>query len=137
MPSRINLEASIPMDVRRLNAVARRRRCRFKRPLEALGEEIHFDSGDYHKLLDKLLSPCRWDKLQGRSKARQRQRRDGRRGALRCSSRRPGSGQADGVPASKVDTSGFVEVHHRRRLDRAGLRDRDGAGQPPKCSADD
>jgi CO/xanthine dehydrogenase Mo-binding subunit len=35
----------------------------FKRPLEALGEEIHFDSGDYHALLDTTLDHVEWIKL--------------------------------------------------------------------------
>ena len=40
-----------PIEVRKRNAVTVAE-MPFKRPLEALGEEIHFDSGDYHKLLD-------------------------------------------------------------------------------------
>src|SRR5262249_57946535 len=30
------------------------------RPLEALGEQIQYDSGDYTELLDKLLDKARW-----------------------------------------------------------------------------
>ena len=48
-----------PMHVRRLNAV-RVDEMPFKRPLEALGEEIHFDSGDYHALLDITLEHVEW-----------------------------------------------------------------------------
>ena len=38
---------------------SRSTKCRITRPLEALGEEIHFDSGDYAGLLDKLARPRR------------------------------------------------------------------------------
>ncbi|CAN0149427.1 unnamed protein product, partial [Phaeothamnion confervicola] len=58
-----------PMDVRRINAV-RVDEMPFKRPLEALGEEIHFDSGDYHKLLDITLDHVKWDALNAELKAR-------------------------------------------------------------------
>ena len=51
-----------PIHVRRLNAV-RVDEMPFKRPLEALGEEIHFDSGDYHALLDTTLNHVEWTKL--------------------------------------------------------------------------
>ena len=69
-----------PMDVRRLNAV-RVDEMPFKRPLEALGEEIHFDSGDYHKLLDKLLDHVKWDELNADLAKRREDGRDGRRRA--------------------------------------------------------
>ena len=31
------------------------------RPLEALGEEIHYDSGDYIGLMDKVLARADWE----------------------------------------------------------------------------
>ena len=33
----------------------------YPRPLEALGEEIQYDSGDYVGLLDKLLATAGWE----------------------------------------------------------------------------
>src|SRR6266852_6258597 len=51
-----------PIYVRRRNAVTVDE-MPFKRPLEALGEEIHFDTGDYHKLLDVTLDHVEWTKL--------------------------------------------------------------------------
>ena len=65
-----------PIDVRRINAV-RVDEMPFKRPLEALGEEIHFDSGDYHKLLDKLLDHVKWTELNAELAQAPRGRRDG------------------------------------------------------------
>jgi len=58
--------------VRRINAV-RVDEMPFKRPLEALGEEIHFDSGDYHALLDITLKHVDWAKLNEELAARRKQ----------------------------------------------------------------
>src|SRR3954452_1111482 len=51
-----------PNDVRRRNAISPDE-MPYHRPLEALGEEIEHDSGDYVGLLDKLLVALGWDKL--------------------------------------------------------------------------
>ena len=101
---KLNLD---PMDVRRLNAV-RVDEMPFKRPLEALGEEIHFDSGDYHKLLDKTLAHIGWDQLKADLK---RRRANGELvgAGLAMFVEKSGLGPADGVRIM-VDTSGFVEV---------------------------
>src|SRR5262245_1970021 len=48
-------------EVRRRNAIAVDE-MPYHRPLEALGEEIEYDSGDYVGLLDKLLAAVQWDK---------------------------------------------------------------------------
>jgi carbon-monoxide dehydrogenase large subunit len=96
-----------PMDVRRINAV-RVDEMPFKRPLEALGEEIHFDSGDYHKLLDKLLDHVKWDELKaGLAKRRAAGEMVGV--GLAMFVEKAGLGPADGVRI-QVDTSGYVEV---------------------------
>src|SRR5262249_55092671 len=58
-----------PIEVRKRNAVTVQE-MPYKRPLEALGEEIHFDSGDYHALLDKLLAYVKWDELNAELKRR-------------------------------------------------------------------
>jgi aerobic carbon-monoxide dehydrogenase large subunit len=96
-----------PMDVRRLNAV-RVDEMPFKRPLEALGEEIHFDSGDYHKLLDKLLDHVKWDELNA-DLAKRRAAGEMIGVGLAMFVEKAGLGPVDGVRI-QVDTSGIVEV---------------------------
>ena len=96
-----------PMDVRRLNAV-RVDEMPFKRPLEALGEEIHFDSGDYHKLLDKLLDHVKWDELNA-DLAKRRENGEMVGVGLAMFVEKAGLGPVDGVRI-QVDTSGMVEV---------------------------
>ncbi len=96
-----------PMDVRRINAV-RVDEMPFKRPLEALGEEIHFDSGDYHKLLDKLLDFVKWDELNAEL-AKRRENGEMVGAGLAMFVEKAGLGPVDGVRI-QVDTSGYVEV---------------------------
>ena len=81
----------------------------FHRPLEALGEEIHLDSGDYHGLLDKLAGARRVGTSSTPSSRRAAPTARWSAPGLRCSSRRAGLGPADGVRI-QVDTSGAVEV---------------------------
>jgi aerobic carbon-monoxide dehydrogenase large subunit len=80
----------------------------YPRPLEALGEEIEYDSGDYCGLLDKLLAKVGWDALN--------ETVDKRKAAGECVGiglsmfvEKSGLGPTDGVRIS-VDTSGMVEV---------------------------
>jgi aerobic carbon-monoxide dehydrogenase large subunit len=80
----------------------------YPRPLEALGEEIEYDSGDYCGLLDKLLAKTGWDALN--------QAVNQRKAAGECVGiglsmfvEKSGLGPTDGVKIS-VDTSGMVEV---------------------------
>ena len=101
---RLNLD---PMEVRRINAV-RVDEMPFKRPLEALGEEIHFDSGDYHKLLDKLLAFVKWDELNA-DLAKRREAGEMVGAGLAMFVEKAGLGPVDGVRI-QVDTSGHVEV---------------------------
>jgi carbon-monoxide dehydrogenase large subunit len=96
-----------PIQVRRLNAV-RVDEMPFKRPLEALGEEIHFDSGDYHALLDITLKHVEWDKLNADLAAR-RAKGEMVGVGLAMFVEKAGLGPADGVRI-QVDTSGAVEV---------------------------
>src|SRR5262249_39718468 len=56
--TRLGIDAN---EVRRRNAIAANE-MPYHRPLEALGEEIEHDSGDYVGLLDKLLAALDWDK---------------------------------------------------------------------------
>ena len=96
-----------PIHVRRTNAVTVAE-MPFKRPLEALGEEIHFDSGDYHALLQKVLDHVEWQKLN--AELRERRENGEMVGVgLAMFVEKSGLGPADGVRI-QVDTSGAVEV---------------------------
>ena len=96
-----------PIAVRCRNAVTAQE-MPFKRPLEALGEEIHFDSGDYHALLDKLLKHVEWEKLNADLK---RRRANGELVGVGLAMfvEKAGLGPKDGVRI-EVDASGAVEV---------------------------
>jgi carbon-monoxide dehydrogenase large subunit/6-hydroxypseudooxynicotine dehydrogenase subunit gamma len=96
-----------PIYVRRRNAVTVAE-MPFKRPLEALGEEIHFDTGDYHALLDRVLAHVGWKDLNERLAER---RRNGEMVGVGLAMfvEKAGLGPADGVRI-QVDTSGTVEV---------------------------
>jgi len=96
-----------PIEVRRRNAVTVAE-MPFKRPLEALGEEIHFDSGDYHSLLDKMLAYVKWDELNAGLK-RRRDAGEMVGVGLVMFVEKAGLGPVDGVRI-QVDTSGHVEV---------------------------
>jgi aerobic carbon-monoxide dehydrogenase large subunit len=96
-----------PIHVRRLNAV-RVDEMPFKRPLEALGEEIHFDSGDYHALLDITLNHVDWANL-NRELAARRDNGEMVGVGLAMFVEKAGLGPADGVRI-QVDTTGTVEV---------------------------
>jgi carbon-monoxide dehydrogenase large subunit/6-hydroxypseudooxynicotine dehydrogenase subunit gamma len=80
----------------------------YARPLEALGEKIHMDTGDYVGLLDKLMVTAEWDKLKAGVKARQR---NGELVGIGIAMfiEKAGLGPTDGVRIS-IDTSGMVEV---------------------------
>ena len=80
----------------------------YPRPLEALGEEIEYDSGDYCGLLDKLLDKIGWDQL---NETVNNRKAAGERIGIGLSMfvEKSGLGPTDGVKVS-VDTSGLVEV---------------------------
>jgi len=80
----------------------------YPRPLEALGEEIEYDSGDYCGLLDKLLAKIGWDAL---NQTINKRKAAGERVGIGLSMfvEKSGLGPTDGVRIS-VDTSGMVEV---------------------------
>src|SRR5262249_40597704 len=101
-------------EVRRRNAIAVDE-MPYHRPLEALGEEIEYDSGDYVGLLDKLLAAVEWDKRKA-----ELARRGGAGGGGRARGgaggagfgmwvEKGGGGPADGVRI-EVDSSGMVEL---------------------------
>ncbi|HXF88288.1 MAG TPA: xanthine dehydrogenase family protein molybdopterin-binding subunit [Xanthobacteraceae bacterium] len=96
-----------PIAVRRRNAVTVQE-MPFKRPLEALGEEIHFDSGDYHALLDRLLAHVQWDRL--KAELQQRRAKGEMVGAgLAMFVEKAGLGPKDGVRI-ELDEKGAIEV---------------------------
>jgi aerobic carbon-monoxide dehydrogenase large subunit len=80
----------------------------YERPFEVPGDEVHYDTGDYLKLLDQLLAFVEWDKL--RMDVRRRRAAGEAVGVgLAMFVDRSGLGPSDGVSIS-ADTSGTVEV---------------------------
>jgi aerobic carbon-monoxide dehydrogenase large subunit len=65
--ARLGLDA---VEIRRRNLIAAAE-MPYERPLDALGDQIVYDSGDYEGLLDKTLAAVGWDRLQ-QSLARRR-----------------------------------------------------------------
>ena len=109
-----------PIHVRRLNAV-RVDEMPFKRPLEALGEEIHFDSGDYHALLDTTLNH-----VNGRSSTASSPRaaRTARwsASASPCSSRRRASARPTACASRSIPRARSRSSPAARRSGRASRR---------------
>ena len=95
-----------PNEVRRRNAI-RADEMPYHRPLEALGEEIEHDSGDYAGLLDRLLATLEWEKLKGEL-ARRRANGEAVGGGFAMFVEKSGLGPADGVRI-EVDSAGMVE----------------------------
>jgi aerobic carbon-monoxide dehydrogenase large subunit len=96
-----------PNEVRRRNAISADE-MPYHRPLEALGEEIEHDSGDYVGLLDKLLAALEWDKLKTEL-ARRRAAGEAVGAGFAMFIEKSGLGPADGVRI-EVDTSGAIEL---------------------------
>ena len=95
------------IEVRRRNALTTAE-LPYERPLEALGESIFMDTGDYIGLVDKQLTRIDWQKLNAEVK---RRRAAGEMIGIGVAMfiEKSGLGPADGVRIS-VDTSGAVEV---------------------------
>jgi aerobic carbon-monoxide dehydrogenase large subunit len=94
-------------DVRRRNAIAPDE-MPYRRPLEALGEEIEHDSGDYAGLLDKLLAALDWQTLKA-DLQRRREAGEAVGAGFAMFVEKSGLGPADGVRI-EVDAAGFVEL---------------------------
>ncbi len=95
------------IEIRRRNAIGPEE-MPYPRPLEALGEEIHYDTGDYSGLLGKLLAKIGWDELN--AEVRKRKAAGELVGiGLAMFVEKSGLGPTDGVKIA-VDTSGMVEV---------------------------
>ena len=95
------------IEVRRRNAIGPDE-LPYERPLEALGEHIYMDTGDYIGLLDKQFANIEWEKLNAEVKKR---KASGELVGIGVAMfvEKSGLGPADGVKIS-VDTSGMVEV---------------------------
>jgi aerobic carbon-monoxide dehydrogenase large subunit len=96
-----------PIDVRRRNLIATAE-MPFARPLDTLGTEMTYDSGDYAKLLDKTLAAIEWPKLRD-DLQRRRAAGEAVGAGLAMFVEKSGLGPYDGVHAS-IDTSGMVEI---------------------------
>jgi aerobic carbon-monoxide dehydrogenase large subunit len=95
------------IEVRRRNAITSAE-MPYERPLEALGEHIYMDTGDYVGLLDKQLASIDWQTLN--AEVRKRKAAGELVGiGVAMFIEKSGLGPADGVKIS-VDTSGAVEV---------------------------
>jgi aerobic carbon-monoxide dehydrogenase large subunit len=95
------------IELRRRNAIGPQE-MPYPRPLEALGEEIQYDSGDYTGLLDKLLAKVGWQALNESVKKRKAAGELVGIG-LAMFVEKSGLGPTDGVKIS-IDTSGMVDV---------------------------
>jgi carbon-monoxide dehydrogenase large subunit len=95
------------VEVRRRNLIGKSE-MPFARPLDALGDDVVLDSGDYAGLLDKTLERIGWTKLNARLAQR---RRDGEAvgAGLAMFVEKSGLGPADGVRVTVAPT-GHVEV---------------------------
>jgi aerobic carbon-monoxide dehydrogenase large subunit len=94
-------------EIRRRNAIGPDE-MPYHRPLEALGEEIEYDSGDYVGLLDRLLTTLQWPKLKA-DLARRRAAGEAVGAGFAMFVEKSGLGPADGVRI-EVDTTGAVEL---------------------------
>jgi carbon-monoxide dehydrogenase large subunit/6-hydroxypseudooxynicotine dehydrogenase subunit gamma len=93
--------------VRRVNLIDKSE-MPFERPLIVLGEQVVYDSGDYHGLLDKTLIALDWNRLQAQLAARRRAGELVGVG-LALFVEKSGLGPTDGVNIA-VDPTGAVEV---------------------------
>jgi carbon-monoxide dehydrogenase large subunit/6-hydroxypseudooxynicotine dehydrogenase subunit gamma len=96
-----------PIAVRRRNAITAAE-MPYHRPLQALGEEIDHDSGDYMALLDAALKRFRWTDTQAEL-AQRRAKGEAVGAGLALFVEKSGLGPTDCAHVS-VDTNGFVEV---------------------------
>jgi len=96
-----------PIEVRRRNLIGPEE-MPYARPLQALGEEINYDSGDYAGLIDKALDAIGWSALQA-DLGRRRETGELVGAGLSIFVEKGGLGPRDGV-AIAVDPTGAVEV---------------------------
>ncbi len=102
--ARLNID---PVEIRRRNLIAADE-MPYARPLDTLGTEMTYNSGDYAKLLDKALSAVGWQRLQETLK-RRRAAGEAVGAGLAMFVEKSGLGPFDTVRAS-IDTGGTVEI---------------------------
>jgi carbon-monoxide dehydrogenase large subunit len=95
------------VEVRRRNLIGKSE-MPFARPLDALGDDVVLDSGDYAGLLDRALARLEWTKLDA-SLAQRRRAGETVGAGLAMFVEKSGLGPADGVEVA-VDPGGDVEV---------------------------
>jgi aerobic carbon-monoxide dehydrogenase large subunit len=95
------------VEVRRRNLIGAEE-MPFRRPLQTLGHEIVYDSGDYPGLLQKALDRIEWDRLQSELRCR-RDAGEAVGAGIGCFVEKGGLGPLDGVRVA-VDSHGAVEV---------------------------
>jgi aerobic carbon-monoxide dehydrogenase large subunit len=96
-----------PLDIRRRNLIASAE-MPYARPLDALGTEMTYDSGDYAGLLGKALAAVGWEKLNGDLR-RRRASGEAVGAGIAMFVEKSGLGPYDAVHAS-IDASGTVEI---------------------------
>jgi aerobic carbon-monoxide dehydrogenase large subunit len=96
-----------PIEIRRRNLIASGD-MPYARPLDTLGTEMTYDSGDYAGLLDKALDAFGWKEV-CKDVARRRSAGEAVGAGLAMFVEKSGLGPYDGVHAT-VDTGGIVEV---------------------------
>lgn len=96
-----------PVEARRRNLIAREE-MPYERQLDALGDTLSYDSGDYAGLLDQALDAVRWTALQA-SLAQRRAAGELVGAGLAMFVEKSGLGPIDGARVS-VDTAGTIEV---------------------------
>jgi len=96
-----------PVEVRRRNLITSAE-MPYQRPLDAIGDEVVYDSGDYAGLMDKALATVGWDALQAGLRTR-RTAGEAVGAGLAIFVEKSGLGPTDRVTIS-VDDVGVVEV---------------------------
>jgi len=96
-----------PIEVRRVNLIAKSD-MPYEQPIDALGEKIVYDSGDYAGLLDKTLAAVNWDELQTDLR-RRRAEGEAVGVGLAMFIEKSGLGPADSARVT-VDVDGAVEL---------------------------
>ncbi len=96
-----------PIEVRRVNMITSAE-MPYDRPLQALGEEISYDSGDYAGLMDKVLAKAGWPAMKADA-AKRRAAGELVGVGIAMFVEKAGLGPSDGVKVS-VDPGGNVEV---------------------------
>ncbi len=96
-----------PVEVRRRNMITSAE-MPYDRPLQALGEEISYDSGDYAGLMDKVLAKAGWPAMKAET-ARRRAAGEMVGVGIAMFVEKAGLGPTDGVKIA-VEPGGHVEV---------------------------